>query len=128
MKINTNTHEDMMTTIVKVLDNFTAVDTNGNDITAQIPIHARRRANENGVALRMLTTKTGRTQWRDADMSEFDELRTHAVPTDKVDKPVQPRATANVPALILLALRFDNSAPEPLNRLIVSFFQPKFCL
>jgi hypothetical protein len=85
MKINTNTHEDMMTTIVKVLDNFTAVDTNGNDITDQIPIHARRRANENGVALRMLTTKTGRTQWRDADMSEFDELRTHAVPTDKVD-------------------------------------------
>jgi len=75
----------MMTTIVKVLDNFTAIDTNGNDITAQIPIHARRRANENGVALRMLTTKTGKTQWRDADMSEFDELRKHAVPTDKVD-------------------------------------------
>ena len=74
-----------MTTIVKVLDNFTAIDTNGNDITAQIPIHARRRANENGVALRMLTTKTGKTQWRDADMSEFDELRKHAVPTDKVD-------------------------------------------
>lgn len=74
-----------MTTIVKVLDNFTAIDTNGNDITTQIPIHARRRANENGVALRMLTTKTGKTQWRDADMSEFDELRKHAVPTDKVD-------------------------------------------
>ncbi len=74
-----------MNTIVKVMDNFTAIDTNGNDISHQISIHARKRANANGVALRMLTTKTGKTQWRDVPMSEYDELRKHAVPTNKVD-------------------------------------------
>jgi midasin (ATPase involved in ribosome maturation) len=67
------------------MDNFTAIDTNGNDISHQISIHARKRANANGVALRMLTTKTGKTQWRDVPMSEYDELRKHAVPTNKVD-------------------------------------------
>jgi len=32
-----------------------------------------------------------------------------------VDKPVPPRATANVPSLILLAFKFVNCAPEPLK-------------
>jgi hypothetical protein len=40
-------------------------------------------------------------------------------PSAKVDKPVPPRATANVPALILLAFKFVNCAPEPLNKLAV---------
>lgn len=74
-----------MTTIVKVLDNFTAVDTNGSDITDMVPLLARKRAYNNGTALRMLTTKTGKTQWRDADMSEYDALKKHAVPVNKVD-------------------------------------------
>ena len=70
---------------VKVLDNLTAIDQNGNDITEQIPLHSRKRANVNGTALRMIVTKTGKTQWRDMDMSEFDALRKIAVPTQKVD-------------------------------------------
>ena len=35
---------------VKVLDNLTAIDQNGNDITEQIPLHSRKRANVNGTA------------------------------------------------------------------------------
>jgi len=69
-----------MTTLVKVLDNLTAVDQHGNDMTVDIPLHARKRANANGTALRMLNTKTGRTQWRDTDMADYDALRKTAVP------------------------------------------------
>ncbi len=74
-----------MITLVKVLDNLTAVDTNGNDMTDEVPLVVRKRANTKGVALRMLTTKTGRTQWRDTGMSEFDALLSHAVVPNKVD-------------------------------------------
>jgi MoxR-like ATPase len=74
-----------MTTLVKVLDNLTAIDTDGNDLTHEVPFHARKRANTHGVALRMLNTKTGRTQWRDTDMSEFDALRKIAVTPKKVE-------------------------------------------
>jgi len=74
-----------MTTLVKVLDNLTAVDQHGNDMTVDIPLHARKRANANGTALRMLNTKTGRTQWRDTDMADYDALRKTAVPSKKVE-------------------------------------------
>jgi nitric oxide reductase NorQ protein len=74
-----------MTTIVKILDNFTAIDHNGNDVTDTIPYTARRRANENGMALRMVATKTGKTQWRDTDVADYEALRKTAVPI----KPVQ---------------------------------------
>jgi len=73
-----------MTTLVKVLDNFTAIDHNGNDITSDIPLHARKRAYENGNALRMVATKAGKTQWRNADMSDFEALRKTAIPTKPV--------------------------------------------
>jgi nitric oxide reductase NorQ protein len=72
-------------TIVKVLDNFTAVDQHGEEVTHLIPFHARKRAVTNKSALRMLTTKTGKTQWRDADLSEYEALRTYAVPTAEVN-------------------------------------------
>ena len=70
---------------VKVLDNLTAVDQNGNDITEKVPLHARKRANVNGTALRLIKTKTGKTQWRDTDMSDYDALRKTAIPTKKAD-------------------------------------------
>ena len=74
-----------MTTIVKVKDSFTAIDQNGNDITDTIPLNIRKRAHSNGVALRMVTTTTGRTQWRNTDMSEYDALLSNAIPTKVVD-------------------------------------------
>lgn len=74
-----------MTTIVKVLDDMTAIDENGNDVTDIIPSHSIRRAHKNGTALRMLTTKTGKTQWRDVDMSDYDAIRTTAITPKKVD-------------------------------------------
>jgi nitric oxide reductase NorQ protein len=73
-----------MTTLVKVLDNLTAIDHNGNDITSDIPLHARKRAYENGNALRMVATKAGKTQWRNTDMSDFEALRKTAIPTKPV--------------------------------------------
>ena len=72
-----------MTVIVKILDDMTAVDQNGNDVTDQIPTHALKRAYTNGNALRMVTTKTGKTQWRDTDVADYEALLTQAV-TPKV--------------------------------------------
>lgn len=69
-----------MSLIVKVLDNRTAVDPSGKDVTKKVPLHARKRAAENGHALRMITTKTGRTQWRDTDIADYEALVSHAVP------------------------------------------------
>ena len=74
-----------MTTIVKIFDDLTAVDHNGNDVTDTIPYTARRRANENGMALRMVATKTGKTQWRDTDVADYEALRKTAVPTKPVN-------------------------------------------
>ena len=73
-----------MTTIVKIFDDLTAVDHNGNDVTDTIPYTARRRANENGMALRMVATKTGKTQWRDTELADYEALRKTAVPTKSV--------------------------------------------
>ncbi len=74
-----------MTTLAKVLDNFTAIDHNGNDITDEIPMTARKRAYNNGTALRMVATKTGGTQWRNADMEDYEALRKVAVPTKSIE-------------------------------------------
>ena len=74
-----------MTTLVKVTDNFSAIDHTGADITEQVPLLARKRAYVNGHALRMITTKTGKTQWRDADVSDYESLRKVTVPTKKVE-------------------------------------------
>lgn len=74
-----------MTLIVKILDSLNAIDQHGNDITDQIPLYARKRAKIEGSALRMVTTKTNRTQWRSADISEYDALMTVAVTPKKVD-------------------------------------------
>jgi nitric oxide reductase NorQ protein len=73
-----------MALIAKVLDNFTAVDPDGKDITKKIPLHARKRATANNHALRMVRTKTGKTQWRDTDMSDYEALRKQAVPVNEV--------------------------------------------
>lgn len=72
-----------MSVIVKVLDNLTAVDHNGKEIN-KVPAHARKRAYASGHALRMVRTKTGKTQWRDVDMSEFEALLTQAIPSKDV--------------------------------------------
>lgn len=74
-----------MTTLAKVLDNFTAIDHNGNDITDKIPMTARKRAYNNGAALRMVATKTGGKQWRDAELADYEALRKVAVPVKPVE-------------------------------------------
>ncbi len=74
-----------MTTLAKVLDNFTAIDHNGNDITDEIPMTARKRAYNNGAALRMVATKTGGKQWRDAELADYEALRKVAVPVKPVE-------------------------------------------
>ncbi len=74
-----------MDTIVKVLDNMTAVDANGKDVTRKVPVHARKRALHNECALRLVKTKTGKTQWRDTDLADYEALAKQAVPTKKVN-------------------------------------------
>lgn len=74
-----------MTTIAKILDNMSATDQDGADITTQIPLYARKRAHANNEALRMLITKTGATQWRSTDMADYDALRKVAVPVKQID-------------------------------------------
>ncbi len=73
-----------MSVIVKVLDNLTAVDHNGSEVR-KVPAHARKRAYEKGNALRMITTKTGKTQWRDTDMSDYEALLNQAIPPKSID-------------------------------------------
>ncbi len=72
-----------MDTIVKVLDNMTAIDLNGNDITKKVPLHARKRALQNDCALRLVRTKTGKTQWRDTDIADYEALMKQAVTPKK---------------------------------------------
>ena len=72
-----------MDMIVKVLDDMTAIDASGNDVTHSIPSYARKRALQNDCALRLTKTKTGKTQWRDADLAEYDTLASQAVPSKK---------------------------------------------
>ena len=72
-----------MSVLVKVLDNLTAIDNTGKDVTKKVPLHARKRAYNHGSALRMVTTKTGRTQWRDTDMSDYDAILKQAVTPKK---------------------------------------------
>jgi len=81
-KITPN-YEGYMDTIVKVLDDMTAVDANGKDVTRKVPVHARKRALHNECALRLVKTKTGKTQWRDTDLSDFEALAKQAVPTKR---------------------------------------------
>jgi len=76
-------YEAYMDTIVKVLDNMTAIDLNGNDITKKVPIHARKRALQNDCALRLVKTKTGKTQWRDTDIADYEALTKQAVTPKK---------------------------------------------
>jgi nitric oxide reductase NorQ protein len=82
-KITPN-YEGYMDTIVKVLDDATAIDLNGKDVTKKIPVHARKRACANGTALRMVRTKTGKTQWRDTDLADYEALLSQAVPPKPV--------------------------------------------
>jgi MoxR-like ATPase len=81
-KITPN-YEGYMDTIVKVLDDMTAVDATGKDVTRKVPVHARKRALHNECALRLVKTKTGKTQWRDTDLSDFEALAKQAVPTKR---------------------------------------------
>jgi nitric oxide reductase NorQ protein len=74
-----------MDTIVKVLDDMTAIDANGNDVTHKVPSHARKRALQNDCALRLVRTKTGKTQWRDTDLADYEAISTQAIPTKTVN-------------------------------------------
>jgi nitric oxide reductase NorQ protein len=77
--------EVYMDTIVKVLDDMTAVDASGNDVTYKVPAHARKRALQNECALRLVNTKKGKTQWRDTDLADYEAISTQAIPTKKVN-------------------------------------------
>ena len=74
-----------MSLIVKVLDNLTAIDHNGKDVTKKVPLPARKRASVHGTALRMVTTKTGKTQWRDTDIADYEALMKQAVTPKKAN-------------------------------------------
>jgi nitric oxide reductase NorQ protein len=85
-KHHPNTTEVLsMTVLVKVLDNFTAIDPDGSDVTHLIPFYARKRAVTNRCALRMATTKTGKTQWRDTDLSDYEAIMKKTVTPKKVN-------------------------------------------
>ena len=85
MKITPHIEVSMNTMIVKVLDDMTAVDPTGKDVTRKVPLHSRKRALQNDCALRLAMTKTGKTQWRDADLADYEALVKQAVPTKKVN-------------------------------------------
>lgn len=74
----------MKLVICKVTENGEAIDQNGQDRTNEIPRYARRKAIVAGKALKLVHGKKA-TQWRMADMAEYDELAKHVVPV----RPVQ---------------------------------------
>lgn len=65
--------------LVKVLEDGTAIDQNGQDRTHEIPRYARKKALVQGLALRLVHGKKA-TQWRLAEMSDYEELSRRAVP------------------------------------------------
>jgi MoxR-like ATPase len=72
--------------VAKILDNFTAIDVMGDDITLKIPITARRRAYNNGCALKLVMGKTGISHWKDISLDEYSTARNEAMAFKKVDK------------------------------------------
>ncbi len=87
-----------MSLIVKVLDNLTAIDHNGKDVTKKVPLPARKRASVHGTALRMVTTKTGKTQWRDTDIADYEALMKQAVTPKKAKADLRPISDVDIPA------------------------------
>lgn len=65
--------------LVKVMDDGAAIDQNGKVWTRDIPRYARVKALKRGMCLRLVHGKKA-TQWRLADMSEYDALARQAVP------------------------------------------------
>lgn len=61
-----------MSLIVKILDNFTAVDYSGNDHTDKIPLPTRKKAHKNGTALKSVSKNTDVHKWIEVSMSEFE--------------------------------------------------------
>lgn len=63
-----------MSLIVKVLDNFTAVDHTGKDHTDSIPLPQRKKAFKKGNALKSVSVNTGVHKWEEVPMSEYESL------------------------------------------------------
>lgn len=59
-----------------------ALDPSGHDHSSTIPIPALRRGEFNDVLLKQVTTRTGRTQWRTVDFSDFEYLFQSSTPLE----------------------------------------------
>lgn len=97
-------------TIVKVLENRTAVDVHGKDYTKKIPLATRKKALFNGVALELRTTKGGKPRWTSVDMSDFIEKTKEAMPIKKL-RNTKSSNTNEIPKLLDEA---DKLKPEHL--------------
>jgi len=64
---------------VKVMDNGRAVDQHGKDWTAEIPKYARNKAEQRGMCLRLVHGPKA-TQWRLADMEDYEALAKQTIP------------------------------------------------
>ena len=68
----------------RVAEDGTALDQHGKDRTDQIPRYARRKAIAQGMCLKLVHGKKA-TQWRLADMDEYNELAKQTMPLREVD-------------------------------------------
>lgn len=69
--------------VARATGNTVAVDTNGNEVS--IPAHVGRKALAQDMALKLIETKTGGTQWRLVEMDVFRSLQKKAKPLQKVE-------------------------------------------
>lgn len=66
----------MHTNVVKVTDSLSAYDIYGKDVTDQISLSIRKKANKDNMALYLTTTKAGKTKWSMTDMEIFEKMVT----------------------------------------------------
>lgn len=75
--------------VVKILDDYSAIDQYGDDRTSEIPRYARKKAGVQQKALRMVIGKKAK-QWRLCALTEYERLASQAIPlkpaTNVVDK------------------------------------------
>jgi MoxR-like ATPase len=75
-------------TVVAMQDDGKIVNQFGDDMTDQIPYHKKLQLHREGGCLKMVTTRTGGTQWRHQDIGLFEDIVKNAVPLAEIDNSV----------------------------------------
>lgn len=71
--------------VVMLNENNRVIDQYGNDVTVKVPKNKIRVMKNDGIALRLVHTKTGGTQWRNTEPDVYNQLVKVAAPLARVD-------------------------------------------